>query len=195
MSTRIGLPDIIERQVTLEGIGPMMLDRYAGDNKTTLPVESKMYFLPDGKTLCIPARNLLSFLSAKNSLSVAKLIGGRGYQSLADALLGYTQIEPVNIPLTRNGEPIVFNGFRDGRDEIAHIYVDKAVARLKGGIPNPKERPVIELPWEMEFIIRVFKNDVFDETLLKTGIMRGGLQMGMGTYRGLFGKFIIKEWK
>ena len=189
------LPDILTRKVKLEGFTPIMFDRYSGDNKTSLPVERKMYFLPDGRSLCIPAANISSFLSAKNTTSVAKLIGGRGFKSLADAMLGFVQIEPYLIPLARNDEAIVFNGFQDGHDAISNIYVDKRVARLDKGIPNPKERPVVELPWELSFTIRLFRNDVIDEIQLKTAFKLGGMAIGIGTYRGLFGKFSVVEWR
>lgn len=194
MASRNG-QDVIERQVRLEGFTPLMLDPYAGDNKTQLPIEAKFYFMPDGKTLCIPAGNISSFLSAKNTTSVSKLIGGKQYKALCDAMLSYVQIEPMSIPVLRDGSPIVFNGFRDGRDEKAKIYVDRRVARLEKGIPNPKERPVVELPWGVEFKIRLFKNDVFDETLLQTAFKRGGMAIGLGTFRGLFGKFEVTRWE
>ena len=194
MTTRTG-QDIIERQVKLVGFTPLMFDRYAGDNKTQLPVEAKLYFMPDGKTLCVPAINLSSFLSAKNTTSVSKLIGGKQYKALCDAMLSYIQIEPTSIPIMRDNAPVVFTGFRDGRDTTAGIYVDRRVARLDKGIPNPKERPVIELPWYVEFKIRLFKNDVFDETLIFTAFRRGGMAIGLGTFRGLFGKFEVEKWE
>lgn len=172
----------------------MMFDRYPGDNKTQLPVEAKMYYLEDGKTLCLPAINISSFLSAKNTTSVAKLIGGKVYKSLADAFLSYVQISPALVPITRNGVPIVFTGFVDGRDEKAGIYVDRRVARLDRGVPNPKVRPVVDLPWEVSFSISLFSNDTFDELLLKTAFVRGGMALGLGTYRGLFGKFTVEKW-
>lgn len=192
---RLGLPDIIERTIRLKGFTPIMFDRYPGDNKTQLPVEEKMYFLPGTQQLCIPAANISSFLSAKNSTSVAKLIGGRGYGSLANALLGFVMISPTHIPLTRENKPIVLYGFKNDRDEKAQIYVDRRVARLAKGIPNPKERPVVELPWEIQFEIKLFKNTEVDETLLKTAFAKGGLAIGLGTYRGLFGKFVIESWE
>lgn len=187
-------PDVTEKAVTLTGYMPMMLDRYAGDNKTQLPPEAKMYFMPDHKTLCIPAINLLSFLSATNTTSVAKLIGGKSYKDLAAAFLGYVQFDPVLVPITRNGASIQFNGFVDDRDEKAGIYVDRRVARLARGVPNPKQRPVIELPWELSFKLRFFKNTTFDESQLRIAFERGGESLGIGTYRGLFGKFTVSRW-
>lgn len=190
-----GLPDVTERTINLKGFTPLMFDRYPGDNKTKLPVEEKMYYLPGTRQLCIPAINLSSFLSAKNSTSVAKLIGGRSYKNLANALLGFVQITPDNIPLMRENEPIEFCGFKDDWDEVGRIRVDRRVARLDKGIPNPKERPVIELPWGITFTLRMFKNDEFDETLLKTAFAKGGVAIGLGTYRGVFGKFTVEQWE
>jgi hypothetical protein len=74
---KLSIPDITKRIVKLSGLAPLMFDRYAGDNKTQLPVQAKLYFMEDGKSLCIPAVNLMSFLSAKNTTSVAKIIGGK----------------------------------------------------------------------------------------------------------------------
>jgi len=186
--------DVIKRQVTLEGFTPIMFDRYAGDNKTQLPVEEKMYFIPGTRQLCIPSVNISSFLSAKNTTSVAKLIGGRGYKSLADAFLSFVQIAPFYIPLLRNGEPIIFNGFTNDIDKEADIFVHRAVARLDKGIPNPKIRPVINLPWEITFAVALFKNTEADETMLRTAFQHGGVSLGLGTYRGQFGKFMVKAW-
>lgn len=187
--------DIIEKHIKLTGFAPLMFDRYAGDNKTQLPVESKMYFLPDGKTLCIPSMNIMSFLSAKNTTSVAKMIGGKSWSKICDALLSYVQISPMFVPIERDGKPIVFTGFKNGRDEIAKIFVHYSVARLKGGIPNPKERPVIELPWSVSFDLKLYKNSDVDETFLQTAFVKGGLSVGLGTFRGVFGKFTVESWE
>lgn len=188
-------PDMKTRVVKLKGYTPIMFDRYAGDNKTQLPVGAKMYFLPGTKDLCIPRVNVSSFLSAQNTTSVAKLVGGRSYKKLANALLGFVMLDPEFIPLTRNGDPITFHGFEDGMDKEGGIYVHESVARLKGGIPNPKKRPVIQLPWEVEFKLTIIRNDEFDETLLKTAFNRGGIAIGLGTYRGVFGKFLVDSWE
>ena len=186
--------DITKRHVKLTGLTPLMFDRYPGDNKTTLDVADKMYFTPGTKKLVIPALNVRSFLSAKNTTSVAKHIGGKQYKALSDALLSFTQITPLDIPICRNGEQIEFHGFIDGIDDQAKIHVEHHVARLDKGIPNPKERPVIELPWEIEFDISLFKNKDVDEQLLLRAFQVGGLSLGLGTFRGSYGKFQVTTW-
>ena len=114
---------------------------------------------------------------------------------MANALLGFVAISPVLISICRNGEPIVFNGFSDDKDVEAGIHVERHVARLGGGIPNPKVRPVVELPWDIEFNLTLFKNEEFKETWLKNAFMKGGIALGLGTYRGVYGKFIIEKWE
>ncbi len=89
---------------------------------------------------------------------------------------------------------MVYYGFANGRDDKGGIYVHNSVARLAKGIPNPKERPTIEMPWEIEFTVTLFKNPVVDETFLQTAFVRGGIAMGIGTYRGVFGKFEVVGW-
>lgn len=155
-----------------------------------------MYFAEDGKTLCVPSKNLMAFLSAQNSgTSVAKMMGGKNFKSLAQALLGFVVIHPMYPVLTRNGEPIVFNGFVDGADKEAGITSYFDAGRLAKGVPNPGERPVIALPWELSFTIHLLKNDNFDEVFLKSAFEKGGMAIGLGTYRGLYGKFYVDKWE
>jgi len=185
------VPGVLTRKVRLVGITPIMFDRYPGDNKTELMPEQKMYFAEDGRTLILPSENVKSFLCAINTPSAVKrFYDPRKYKALAADLLAFVIIKPEETPLTRNGEPIVFEGF--GRNSIT---LDKAVARLEKGIPNPKERPLVGLPWELNLEVMVFENDSFSELEVKNLFVRGGLAIGFGTYRGRYGKFTVEQWE
>jgi hypothetical protein len=182
----------ILRKVSLNGLTDIMFDRYAGDNQTELPPERKWYFLQDGKTLMLPSANILSFLSAQNTDSAPKRFADpRKYKKLCQAFLSYTSISPFEIPFLREGKRIVFDGF----SKEAGMYIDDRVARLNKGIPNHKIRPVLALPWGLEFTITVFPNDEFNEDMLYNMFVKGGIAIGLGTYRGVFGKFEVKEWE
>ena len=186
----------ITRQVTLRGIADLMFDRYAGDNKTQLDVAQKMYFAADGKSLVMPAANISSFLTAENTPSAPKrLLDKRQYKDVCQAILSYTSISPFEIPLTRDGKPIVFHGFTNDVDKKADIYVHRCVARLAKGIPNPKVRPVVRAPWELSFELTMYPNDDVNETMLNSLIVKGGIAIGLGTYRGVFGKFVVDKWE
>jgi len=180
--------DVKTRKVTLTGIAPIMFDRYAGDNKTELPVEAKMYYAADGKTLILPAANVVSLLTAQNTPSAPKRFCGKSWTGVAQAILSYTAITPFEIPLTSDGKPIVFKGFGD------QITIHKSVARLAKGIPNPKVRPVVGLPWELSFELSMYPNTDVSEDLLQSLLVRAGLAIGLGTYRGVYGKFRITQW-
>jgi len=183
----------IMRKVTLNGIADIMFDRYAGDNKTELPPEKKMYFAADGKTMILPSVNISSFLSAQNTDSAPKrFLDSREYKKIASAILSYTSINPMEIPFTRKGKPIMFQGFTERG--AGGVYIDQRVARLPKGIPNPKVRPVLGLPWELSFEMTIFPNNECSEDMLHDLFVRGGIAIGLGTFRGVYGKFIVQEW-
>ena len=180
----------IRRKVLLSGLSDIMFDRYPGDNKTELPPERKMYFMQDGKTLMLPAENLVSFLTAQNTESAPKRFFGKAYKAVASAILSYTAIAPFEIPFTIDGKPIVFSGFDEQQ-----FYIKNSAARLNKGVPNPKTRPVLRTPWELSFEISIFPNKEFTEDTLHDLMVRGGLAIGLGTFRGVYGKFNIKQWQ
>jgi len=180
----------ITRKVSLEGVRPLLLDRYAGDNKTELLPEQKMYL--DGKNgLIMPSMNIHSFLCATNTKSAVKMFyDPRKYKNVAAAILGFVTIEPFEIQLCRKGKQIKWEGWdKNG------ITLRKDVARLEKGIPNPKERPQIASPWELDFELTLWENGEITEQEVKNLFVKGGIPIGLGTYRGVFGKFIVKEWE
>jgi len=198
-----GTRDMLVRSVTVKGLTPLMFDRYPGDNDTQLTPSQKLYYADDGKTLAIPSTNLMSFLSAKNTDSAPKrLLDSRKYKKFTEACASFVMIQAddekysENLILTRNSEPLVFSGFGD--DEICAstgVFIKRDVARLEKGIPNPKVRPVLPLDWELSFRLSLFPNRQIQEQQLKNVIEEGGYAVGIGTWRGRFGKFEIVKWE
>lgn len=192
------------RTVTLSGITPIMFDRYAGDNDTKLQPGEKLYLASDGETLVLPSSNLMSFLSAKNTDSAPKrLLDSRKYKKFTEACAAYVMIQAdsdvysEDIPFRRNGEVVKFSGFTatDETCATSGMYLRRDVARLEKGIPNPKVRPVLEAPWSLTFRLALFRNDQVQETQLKNIFEDGGLAVGLGTWRGRFGKFEVTQWE
>jgi hypothetical protein len=75
------------------------------------------------------------------------------------------------------------------------MYLDRRVARLDKGIPNPKERPVLPLPWELSFTLSIFPNKEIKEQEIMNLFSEGGIAIGLGTFRGVYGKFEVKKWE
>ena len=200
-SSVFGMDNIVRRSVRLEGITPLMFDRYAGDNQTKLEWSQKIYLIPGTNTLCLPTENLSSFLTSQNTTSAPKrLHDARQFKKICNACLSFTQIDgapenPMYIPILRDGEPITVGRFNDELEPESGLYLHRSVARLDKGIPNPKERPTLPLPWALEFTLSIFPNKEIKEEALKNLFIMGGIAIGLGTYRGRYGKFQVTKWE
>lgn len=192
--------DAITRRVKLRGITPIMFDRYAGDNQTRLEWTQKIYLRNGTQNLSLPTLNLVSFFTAHNTNSAPKrLRDKRIYKGICNAILSFVNITAAdgnaeNIEFLRDGKPIEVGTFGDRNDPKSGLYLHRAVARLDKGIPNPKERPVLPLPWALEFDLTIYPNKEIKEQEIKNLLAEGGMAIGLGTFRGVFGKFVIDEW-
>lgn len=193
--------DIVTRKVTLSGMRDIMFDRYPGENSTKLEWNQKIYLVPGTNILAMPAINISSFLSAHNTTSAPKrLRDARQFKKIANACLSFTAIEgpdehPDYLPFTREGKIIHVGTFGPDSDPESGLYLHRSVARLDKGIPNPKERPVLRGPWELSFTLKIFPNKEIKEQEIRNLIEEGGLAIGLGTFRGVFGKFFVSEWE
>lgn len=194
--------NVIKRRVGLRGITPIMFDRYAGDNNTRLEWHQKIYLRQGTSLLCLPNLNVVSFFTAHNTNSAPKrLRDKRIYKAICNAILSFVQISPTDsashdtLLFQRDGEPIEVGTFGDAKDERSGIYLHRSVARLDKGIPNPKERPVLPLPWRLEFVLTIYPNKEIKEQEIKNLLAEGGMAIGLGTFRGVFGKFEIDTWE
>lgn len=198
-----GTRELIKRTVHLRGLTEIMFDRYPGDNDTKLEPWQKLYLAGEnGRTICLPSANIISFLSAQNTDSAPKrLLDSRKYKNFAQACGSFVSIGPRMIPFTRDGEPIVFgkldskNESGDPCDQLSGVYIDFRVARLEKGIPNPKYRPVLTMPWELRFELSLLPNRQIQEQQLMNVFQEGLLCLGLGTFRGQFGKAEIFKWE
>jgi hypothetical protein len=174
-----------------------MFDRYAGDNETQLETWQKLYLGGEqGRTICLPSENIMSFLSAQNTDSAPKrLLDNRKYKKFALACGSFVTIGPEMIPFLREGQPIVFGRFQGEKDPVSGVYIDRRVAKLKDGIPNPKVRPVLQLPWELHFTLTLLPNKQIQEQQLMNIFTEGLLCLGLGTFRGRFGKAEVTMWE
>lgn len=185
----------IRRKVSVRGRTPIMFDRYAGDNQTALEPAQKLYYMEDLKTVCLPNTNISSFLSAENTVSAPRRLMGKKWKETAQACLSFVEIQPFLIPLTRNGQPITFGQFQGDVDPVSGIRIHRCVARLAKGVPNPKVRPVLALPWELTFTVTLYPTKELREETLRWLFKEGGRAIGFGTFRGVFGKFEVVGWE
>ena len=188
--------DVVTRKVSLIGLTDVMFDRYPGDNTTKLEPHQKLYFEPgNAKLIGLPALNIISFLSAHNTNSAPKrLRDKRKYKDIANAMLSFVNIREQFIPLLRAGKAITVGKFEGDKDPKSGVYIHHSVARLDKGIPNPKARPVLPLEWHLDFTLDIFPNREIKEQDILNLFEEGGRALGLGTFRGVYGKFRIGCW-
>lgn len=181
------MAEIQKYLVRLEGVRPLMFDRYAGDNKTKLSPENKLYLDPE-QYLTIPALNIFSLLAAENTKSASKMFFGKQWGKIAQGIKAHVDLDPYLIPIQDESGPIKFNGFDGKKLEVVHH-----VARLAKGVPNAKERPKLNLPWAIEFNLTYLKNS--DATIgnVRQAIEDGG-SIGLGTFRPFFGTYHMTKF-
>lgn len=190
----------VRREISIMGITDIMFDRYAGDNKTVLSWEQKIYLKPGTSILSLPAINISSFLSAHNTNSAPKrLRDARQFKKICNACLSYLSITAPDggmyIPFVRDGKAIEVGKFQSDIDPESGLYLHRSVARLDKGIPNPKERPVLPAPWGLDFVMTIYPNKEIKEQEIKNLFEEGGVAIGLGTFRGVFGKFSVSSWE
>jgi len=114
---------------------------------------------------------------------------GRGWKTIAKAALTFVDIAPLEIEFLHP----------DGTNcTVDELVIDRRKAIIKKGqlsIPSDKERPVLPLPWSVSFELTLYKNPDLNENILKRLFEDGGIQIGLGTFRGVFGKFEITKWE
>lgn len=188
--------DIITRKVTLSGLTEIMFDRYPGDNNTKLEPWQKLYLQPGAQSVIgLPSLNIMSALTAHNTNSFPKrLRDKRKFKDIANAMLSFISIREQFVPFIRNNKPIAFGKLVGDVDPESGVYIHRTVARLDKGIPNPKVRPVLPLEWELRFTLDIFPNREIKEVDIQNLLEEGGRALGLGTFRGVFGKFRIEAW-
>lgn len=174
-------------KVRLRGVRALLFDRYAGDNKTKLSPENKLYL--DNGALTIPSLNIFSLLTAENTKSACKMFFGKQWQKVAHGIKANVDINPVMIPILDENGPIHFTGFDGSKLSVVHH-----VARLAKGVTNPKERPLLSLPWAVEFSLSYFKNQDCSLSNLRQAIEEGG-SLGLGTFRPFYGTYEVESWE
>lgn len=178
-------------EIVLAGALPIMFDRYPGDNKTQLPVRERAV-LRDDDTIVLPALNVISMLSAENTTSVSKMFGKASRAISRDIKSGFS-VANADIPLLSRGKPVIMPATLSTNAADA-VYQRLDVARVKGGIPNPKQRPVVNTPWSLEFEAFFLEGQECKLSTLRDAFDRAGRFIGLGTFRPQFGQFRIERW-
>ena len=181
-------------KVGIDGIVGLMFDKFMDMSADEKPPERKMY-LNDDNRLIFPSENIFSFFFGENPPGCAARFEKKAWKEYKKLGMSYVTISPEFIPIMRNGKQIRFNQFIDGYDKEAKIRVLHHKANIVKGklvIPSPKIRPILEIPWEMNFEVTIWKNALVNVVKIQDWLIKGGIEVAIGTYRPRFGRFMAK---
>lgn len=179
--------------VVLEGLAAIMFDRFIDHSAEVRPPEQKLYLAEDNQVV-LPAENIYSFLLSENPAGCAKGFEGKKGKQYISVGMASIFVDPVLIPFKHDGQLVKFTGFDDG------VFSTFLLApRTKKGTLSIKQearpRPILSLPWSLEFTITLVENEFINEGKLHNWFDRGGIMIALGTFRPRFGRFMVKEWK
>lgn len=173
-------------KVSLSGLTPIMLDAFRGQEE--LPPEKKLYYAPDGKTLILPASNIVGFLTSRSSHSCLRTFtSNKEWKTRGPEIVGNVGVDPINIPFLNDAKPITFNGKFNER-----VYLDERMARPSDTARVIARRPVIDIPWRLDFELLINQTEFVTIARIKDWFTRGGISVGLGAYRPMFGRFEVE---
>lgn len=181
--------------VTIDGLAPVLFDRFYDHSQEPRPAEQKMYYSSQNKNnLILPSENIAAFLLGEFPAGCAKTFEKRKAKEYIQmgAQIG---ILPTEIPfIDDKNQPIVFKGFDDPRFMIVMVggRTRKGSSSIK---QEAKPRPVLSLPWRLTFNISLWKNPLIDENKIRNWFEAGGFQIGLGSWRPRYGRFLVSDWQ
>ena len=185
----------IQIRTGLRSLSDIMFDQFFDHSKEPRPPEQKFYI--QGKNqLFFPSLNIMAFLFNQKGDSCVNKFEGKKRRDYYAIGFSHITISPMFIPFkNKEGKTILFSNFDDG---LFYIMNSAPTTKLSGGgyiKQEAKPRPVLKMPWALEFEIHLFKNPLINEIKLRNWFENGGLIIGLGTYRPLFGRFMVEKWE
>lgn len=176
-------------EVRLSGLSPWMWNAFRGQE--VIPPERKLHLGSDGKTLILPAANIMGFLTSTlvGRSCVNTFVPPKERPNIKAEVLASIALMETEIPILSEGKTLVFTGFND------KVYVDERPAQASKTSRDIVRRPVIRLPWEVRFHLLINETDYVTEARMHDWFIQGGIVVGLGAFRPFFGKFEVTGWK
>jgi len=191
-----------EVNCTIEGMIPLMFDRFFNPEKTETPQTFKgkeawkneliLKTYVDKKGIYCPVDNIrMMLIGNKCRVGAAKILGsfiekskGTQYLSFCKSLVWITGPEdPMKVYIEPKRKTF------DDYDERSFLTgAGKSIAR------KITRRPIFKTPWKFSFIVQVM-DDQYDYTKIQEFFDVAGLRCGLGAYGPTFGRFVVTKWE
>lgn len=185
-------------EVTLSGLAPLMFDRFFDHSGEERQPEEKLYLERGTNKLVMPAKNLEAFLTGERPPGAIKITEKKKANDYLPYVKGHVSFTQSAFPiLDGDDQAIIFKDFT------GQFEVDISSPRvIKSGLSikqPPKKRPVLNLPWGIKLVLRLVETPLSKGKItsekLHAWFAIGGLVVGLGTYRPLYGRFQVERWE
>lgn len=178
--------------ITLDGLSDLLFDRFWDHDKMDRPIDQKLY-LNEDNNIVMPGSNLHAFLWNERKAGCVKFFEGKGSPQYL-ARVGFVNVlEREAEILGKNGKPIKWGG--QAKPPLFIINASGVTGSGNKIVKQPiKPRPGISVPWSIKYTMTLVENDMIDVQKLYNWVSRGGLLIGLGTWRPRFGRFLVKQW-
>ena len=186
--------EIAKFKVVLEGLVPIMFNRFIDHSKEVRPPEQKFY-LDEKNQVVLPAENLMSFLCGSLIPGCIKKFEGKKSGDFLDIAYSHISFTPNVVPFLRKGKPIVFKTIED--TSLWGIKLSGGITKSGASVvkQEAQPRPYLKTPWGLELTVTLVKNPMIDETKLYNYFVNGGIVVALGTFRPMYGRFSVKKWE
>jgi len=184
---------------TIEGMVPLMFDRFYNPGETESPRKFKgkdawkneliLKLYVDNKGVYCPTDNIrMMLIGNKYRIGAALILGsyiekkkGKQYLSFCKALVWIVgPDEPQKVYIEPKRKTF------DDYDERSFINAT--------GSRSITPRPIFKTPWKFSFIVQVM-DDQYDYTKIREFFEVAGIRCGLGAYGPTFGRFRITKWE
>lgn len=167
---------ITKIEIHIVGIKPIILNQYVSIEEKNIPAEKKLT-IADNK-IVITSDRMIQFLIGEMPAGCIKLFTDtKKFKTLIQKAKANIGIFPRLIPIAKADEYIVRE--------------DKVVG---GTVPKIIKRPMIE-NWEAKFSINLVENPNIHYETLESWFNRGGIEVGLGAWRPVYGQFIVEKFE
>ncbi|MGO9018270.1 MAG: hypothetical protein ACLQVJ_07955 [Syntrophobacteraceae bacterium] len=186
-------------KVTLEGLAPLVFDRFWGHSKEEIPPDRKLYLADENKVV-MPLQNLKSFLQKEKppgAIKIVEKVKFNEYIRIAQTHIDFGTV-PYYPILDGAGQPVIFTNFEDGRWE---ILLEATCTKASTGAvikQEPLPRPMLKLPWRLELEIGIWRSDIntkITEDKVRSWFEIGGILVALGNHRPDYGRFQVTKWE
>ncbi|MCP5006481.1 MAG: hypothetical protein GY941_21465 [Planctomycetes bacterium] len=187
-----------EVKCRIDGIVPMMQDRYAMPIESEKPVKKaktnwkidlpkKAYI--DKVGMYVPSDSIrMMMIGNKLRTGAAQILGSQIETKKGSAYRNFCKACVWVIGDKKDPTKVYITPKRKTFDD----YDERTFINASGG-RSITRRPLAKLPWSLEFVVQVTL-DTFDQSKIKEMFEVAGLMCGCGAYGPTFGRFRIAKW-